>query len=286
MYPRFLQLFLNNQIENLEAVFNDEYDTPSHTKKVFANMKRQGKDFSGSVTPLFETILTQHLAKVGEDETIHEEKGDRMERDATTASSLESEQDSGTINRTQSTAILNEHIPQGTGLGGRPRCSSFGNSKLKKRVKRLEKKRKPRPLQLKRRLFKVRIESSTEKSLETQGSALVTTTGVSVSTVKPSTPPTTTTTTLIEDEDLTIAQTLIKMRSVKSKEKSKEKRVSSTRLARGVFMKEASETASGPMVPPQQQLDLKDKVNGIMQELEKLVKVKGKDQIALDEEVA
>nr|GEW06149.1 copia protein [Tanacetum cinerariifolium] len=74
------------------------------------------------------------------------------------------------------------------------------------------------------------------------------------------------------------------MRSVKSKEKSKEKGVSSIRLTRGVIIKEASKTASRPIVPPQQQLDLKDKGKGIMQEPEKPVKVKGKDQIALDEE--
>ncbi|GJU26472.1 putative ribonuclease H-like domain-containing protein [Tanacetum coccineum] len=132
---------------------------------------------------------------------------------------------------------------------------------LKKRVKKLEKKKKARTPQLKRRLFKVRIESSADKSLgdqedaskqgrniaesdqdeeisfvqedaETQGrydqdidvttvSAPITTAGVSVSTAEPSTPPTTTT--VIEDEDLTIAQTLMKMRSEKSKEKAKER---------------------------------------------------------------
>nr|GEV30706.1 hypothetical protein [Tanacetum cinerariifolium] len=228
---RFLQLFLNNQIENLEAVFNDEYDTPSHTKKVFANMRSQRKDFSGRVTPLFETMLIQHPAKVGEDETVHEEKGDKVERAATTASSLETEQDSVTINRTQSTAIPNEPIPQGTSSGGslRHQDTILGD----------------RPAQ--------------------------------TSTYLP------TTTTLIKDEDLTIAQTLIKMRSLKSKEKSMEKGVFSTRLTRGVIMKEA---ASRPIVPPHQQLNLKDKGKGIMQEPEKPVKLKGKDQIALDEEVA
>ncbi|GKE40590.1 hypothetical protein Tco_1463995 [Tanacetum coccineum] len=35
------------------------YVTPSHTKKVFANMKRQGKDFSGRDTPLFPTMIVQ-----------------------------------------------------------------------------------------------------------------------------------------------------------------------------------------------------------------------------------
>ncbi|GKC01541.1 hypothetical protein Tco_0987677 [Tanacetum coccineum] len=149
MYPRFLQLFLNNQIENLAAVFNDEYDTPSYTKKVFANMIRKGKDFSRTVTPLFPSMLAsqavegegsgqptepQHTptiaspshvdpiptvassshpkkthkcgktkSKVTEipqssqptnldaDEAVHEERGDSVERAATTAASLDAE---------------------------------------------------------------------------------------------------------------------------------------------------------------------------------------------------
>ncbi|GJY64043.1 hypothetical protein Tco_0465503 [Tanacetum coccineum] len=44
-----------------------------------------------------------------------------MERAATTASSLEAEQDNGNINRTQSMATLNESFPQGTGSGSGPR---------------------------------------------------------------------------------------------------------------------------------------------------------------------
>ncbi|GKD17936.1 hypothetical protein Tco_1207094, partial [Tanacetum coccineum] len=178
--------------------------------------------------------------------------------------------------------------------------------KLKKRVKKLESKKKSRSLQFKRILFKDMIESSAEKSLEdveTQGryghdtkintastsitiasinittdepviiaSAPIATIGVSVSTAEPSTP-LPTTTTFIEDQDLIIAQTLMKMRSVKSKEKSKEKGVSSetaTRLTRGVIMKEASETATRSTMPPPQ-INPKDKGKGIMQELEKPV---------------
>ncbi|GJY74109.1 hypothetical protein Tco_0478540 [Tanacetum coccineum] len=55
-------------------------------------------------------------------ETVIKEWEDRMERAATTASSLEAEQDSGNINRTQSMATLNESFPQGTGSGSGPRC--------------------------------------------------------------------------------------------------------------------------------------------------------------------
>ncbi|GKD87994.1 putative ribonuclease H-like domain-containing protein [Tanacetum coccineum] len=59
--------------------------------------------------------------KVG-DKVVHKELGDRMERAATTASSLEAEQDSGNINRTQSMATLNESFPQGTNSDSGPRC--------------------------------------------------------------------------------------------------------------------------------------------------------------------
>ncbi|GJX44246.1 hypothetical protein Tco_0260922 [Tanacetum coccineum] len=155
MYPRFLQLFLNKQIENLSEV-NVVYDTPSHTKKIFANMRRQGKDFSGTITPLFSSMLAQQ-ADMGEGsrqptdpqhtstsaqpsneeqitapsssqpkktykhEAVHEERGDSVERAATTATSLDAEQDSGNINRTQSTTMPNDPLPQRISSGGRPR---------------------------------------------------------------------------------------------------------------------------------------------------------------------
>ncbi|GJW65900.1 hypothetical protein Tco_0117784 [Tanacetum coccineum] len=51
--------------------------------------------------------------------------GDRMERAVTTASSLEAEQDSGNINRTQSMATFNESFPQGTDSGSGPSCQDI-----------------------------------------------------------------------------------------------------------------------------------------------------------------
>ncbi|GJV39408.1 putative ribonuclease H-like domain-containing protein [Tanacetum coccineum] len=45
------------QIISLTEPFNDTYETPKHTKKVFTNMKRKGKDFSGRVTLLFASML-------------------------------------------------------------------------------------------------------------------------------------------------------------------------------------------------------------------------------------
>ncbi|GJU79799.1 hypothetical protein Tco_1282164 [Tanacetum coccineum] len=61
MYPRFLMVFLNNQIE-LGEPFNDVYPTPAHNLKVFTNMSRKGLKFSEKITPLFSNMLT-HAAE-------------------------------------------------------------------------------------------------------------------------------------------------------------------------------------------------------------------------------
>ncbi|GKA54961.1 putative ribonuclease H-like domain-containing protein [Tanacetum coccineum] len=65
MYPRFLMVFLNNQIE-LGEPFNDVYLTPAHTLKVFSNMSRKGLKFSGRITPLFSTMLASAEVEEGE----------------------------------------------------------------------------------------------------------------------------------------------------------------------------------------------------------------------------
>ncbi|GKD11297.1 putative ribonuclease H-like domain-containing protein [Tanacetum coccineum] len=70
MYPRFLQLFLNNQLKDLPEPFNDTYETPKHSKKVFSNMARKSKNFSRKVTPLFDSMLVQNQAPEGEGSTI------------------------------------------------------------------------------------------------------------------------------------------------------------------------------------------------------------------------
>ncbi|GJS29988.1 hypothetical protein Tco_0490608, partial [Tanacetum coccineum] len=58
--------FLDKQVEGMTR-HKEVYVTTSHTKKVFANMKRPGKGFSGRVTPLFPTMMIQALEDMGED---------------------------------------------------------------------------------------------------------------------------------------------------------------------------------------------------------------------------
>ncbi|GKE50161.1 hypothetical protein Tco_1481419, partial [Tanacetum coccineum] len=165
MYLRFVQVFLEKQLEGMQS-HKGIYVTPSHTKKIFRNMRRVGKGFSGRDTPLFPTMMVQAQQEHGEgskiptdphhtptiiqpstskpqlkqrsrkpkrketmipqpsgptdnvvDEAVNEEMDDTLERAATTATSLDAEQDRGNINKTQSKATLNEPSSLGTSLG-------------------------------------------------------------------------------------------------------------------------------------------------------------------------
>nr|GEY70120.1 ribonuclease H-like domain-containing protein [Tanacetum cinerariifolium] len=126
------------------------------------------------------------------DEAVYKELDDSLVRDATTASSLEAEQDSGNINKTQSKETPNESSSQGTDSGDGPRCqdtigdtiaqtrskrvSKFFNDSLlkrdkttqeneidslKRKVKKLEKKQRSRTYKLKR-LYKVGLTARVE----------------------------------------------------------------------------------------------------------------------------
>ncbi|GJU43576.1 phospholipase-like protein [Tanacetum coccineum] len=69
MYPRFVQVFLDKQVEGMSK-HNGIYVIYSHTKKVFANMKREGKGFFGRVTPLFQSMMVQASEDMGEDSAV------------------------------------------------------------------------------------------------------------------------------------------------------------------------------------------------------------------------
>ncbi|GJY70843.1 hypothetical protein Tco_0474546, partial [Tanacetum coccineum] len=145
MYPRFVQVFLDQQLDGLPN-HKRIYIAPSHIKKIFRNIRRVGKGFSGRVTPLFQTMVVQNQSELGKgstnptdphhiptiiqsstqpqktqklrkpkrkdtqvpqpsdpsenvaDDAVHKELGDNLVRVATTASSLEAEQNSGNKN--------------------------------------------------------------------------------------------------------------------------------------------------------------------------------------------
>nr|GEW66506.1 hypothetical protein [Tanacetum cinerariifolium] len=56
MYPRFIQLIVQNQLGDL-SIHTTKYISPALTQKVFANMRRVRKGFSRVETPLFEGML-------------------------------------------------------------------------------------------------------------------------------------------------------------------------------------------------------------------------------------
>nr|GEW76339.1 hypothetical protein [Tanacetum cinerariifolium] len=147
LYPRFVQVFLKNQLEEMEN-HTRIYVTPSHTKKIFSNMRKVGKDFSGRETPLFPTMMVQAQEEIDED--VNEEMDDSLERATTTATSLDAEQD----------------------MGGGPRCQEAmrDTSAHTRRGKKLEKKHMSRTHKLKR-LYKVGltarvISSSNDEALD------------------------------------------------------------------------------------------------------------------------
>nr|GEX91620.1 hypothetical protein [Tanacetum cinerariifolium] len=198
---RFVQVFLDKQVDGMSK-HNAIYVIPSHTKMVFSNMKRVGKDFSGRDTPLFPTMIVQAQEELGEDtkiltdtqhtptevvadEAVYEEMHNSVETAATTATGLDAEYDRGIISKTQFTATLNEPSSIRTSSGSGPRRQeTMGDAvaqtrvldlektkiaqakeiaNLKKIVKRLERKKKSRSHGLKR-LYKVRFSARVESS--------------------------------------------------------------------------------------------------------------------------
>ncbi|GJS97808.1 hypothetical protein Tco_0804776 [Tanacetum coccineum] len=163
------------------------------SKFIFEGMIRNLDNVSGK----FLMYPSENVA----DEVVHKELGDSLVRVATTASSLEVEQDSGNITKTRSKATPNESSSLGTTSGGDPKCQEIiGDTiaqtslklnelmelcttlqkkvldlektkttqaneitSLKRRVKKLEKKDRSRTYKLKR-LYKVGLTARVESS--------------------------------------------------------------------------------------------------------------------------
>ncbi|GJZ88055.1 hypothetical protein Tco_0659837, partial [Tanacetum coccineum] len=270
-------MFLDKQVEGMSK-HKKIYVTPSHTKKVFANMKRQGKDFSGRNTPLFPTMIVQAQEQEGEEPIADEAPNDE---NVTTHSN-------DPLLSGEDRLKLNELIELCTNLSQRvldlenTKTSQTAEiTKLKERVKKLERRNKSRTPRLKR-LRKVgrtaRIVSFEDEDEEvtlideTQGSnddnLIATTTTVNV---------------------LTLAQTLIEIKAAKPKAVTTATTTTTTAVtrpkARGVVVQEPSEftTTTSPSQPSQLP-QAKDKGKEKMVKPEK--PLKKKDQILIDEEIA
>ncbi|GJR84928.1 hypothetical protein Tco_0155713 [Tanacetum coccineum] len=156
MYPRFLQVFINQQLGDM-STHKKFFVNPFHTKKVFANMKRAGKDFSRRITPLFDTMMVQSSEEV--DETEHEESVPTPSNDP---------QPSGedSMQLTDLMVLCTKLQTQVLDLEKEKDAQEKEIAALKKMIQRLERKKMSRPTGLKR-LKKVgmsrRVESSKDQ---------------------------------------------------------------------------------------------------------------------------
>ncbi|GJQ89360.1 hypothetical protein Tco_0000499 [Tanacetum coccineum] len=168
MYPRFLQVFINQQLGNM-STHKKIFVNPFHTKKVFANMKRAGKDFSGRITPLFDTMMVQPVEEMGEDSD--------HPTDSTPIHIIDQLSSSSQPKKDKSSKKAQRHeaeVPQDK-TGHEESVLDLQKAKdnqakeiiaLKKRIQRLERRKISRPTCLKR-LRKVgmsqRVESSEDQ---------------------------------------------------------------------------------------------------------------------------
>nr|GEW38657.1 uncharacterized mitochondrial protein AtMg00810-like [Tanacetum cinerariifolium] len=72
MYPCFLQLIIRKQVGDL-STHTTKYTSPAQTQKVFANIRRVGKGFSGVETPLFEGMSVAQEVGEGVADKEHDE---------------------------------------------------------------------------------------------------------------------------------------------------------------------------------------------------------------------
>ncbi|GKA74347.1 putative reverse transcriptase domain-containing protein, partial [Tanacetum coccineum] len=187
MYPRFVQVFLDKQVEGMSK-HKEIYVTPSHTKKVFVNMKRQGKDFSGRDTPLFPTMIVQAQEKKQSRRKHRKDTKDPqlsgptepVTDDTKNVASVSTHSNNPLLSG-EDILKLNELMELYTSLSQRvldlekTKISQAAEiTELKKRVKKMERKRKSKPPGMKRLLKigrSVQVVSSEDEGLGDQEDA-------------------------------------------------------------------------------------------------------------------
>ncbi|GKA23568.1 reverse transcriptase domain-containing protein [Tanacetum coccineum] len=255
MFPRFMKVFLDKQLKVMQS-HKRIYDAPSHTKKIFGNMKRVVKGFSGRETPLFPAM------------------------------------DSGNINKTQSKATPNEPSSPGTSSGGGPRrqetmgdtiaqtrfkhvsklsndplftrehkdCSSTGNYKFETESQEVREERMVKNSQAQKIIQEQEVLDSKKDD--------VVSTAVDAAQVS-----TATTTVTISLEEITLAQALQDLKAAKPKVK-------------WVVFKEPVESTTTISSQQPSHAKIQDKGKAKMIEPRPVKKLSNKDQLKLDEEVA
>ncbi|GJW34654.1 putative ribonuclease H-like domain-containing protein [Tanacetum coccineum] len=327
MYPRFVQVFINQQLGDMSH-HKKTYVNPSHIKKIFANMKREGKDFSGKITPLFDTMMVQANQEEGVDSDIPTNSNQIPIVNQLSTSTQPQKKQKSRRKQIKETKVSQDEIQHDENVLTLEEAKTAQAKEivdLKKRVKKLEQRRKSKTLGLKR-LRKIDLDADNEVTLvdETQGgndadmmfdtgvlegngvvaepvvetreTVSAATISIPISTAEAVTTPSKVVTTASAPtttiDELSLAQTLIEIKAAKPKSVTTAATTVTTAAAtrpkaKGIVFHDQEEQVSvtKPIVYSTQPL-IKDKGKGIMQEPKKPVKFKGKDQIVADEELA
>nr|GEY04617.1 retrovirus-related Pol polyprotein from transposon TNT 1-94 [Tanacetum cinerariifolium] len=173
MYPRFIQLIIKNQLGDL-LTYTTKYTSPTLTQKVFANMRRVGKGFSGAETPLFEGMLLGVIEEQGDaEEQVQDDVNDAAAQGADIAVQGDDVHKpsipSPTPHHHNSYKIFHPHPKRVEHLENDNVTQALEITKLKRKVKKLERGNKVKVLKL-RRLQKVgtsqRIDTSEDSVME------------------------------------------------------------------------------------------------------------------------
>ncbi|GJU19373.1 hypothetical protein Tco_1152715 [Tanacetum coccineum] len=136
MYPIFIQIFLNKH-KRLLLPHKKTYIAPTLTHKLFRNMRRASKGYTGVNTPLFQTMLVQGQNVQGEGSTIPIES----HHIPTSAPSTSQPQTSSPSMQTIHAALMphDSPIPRVHSLGSDKGSLTLNELTLILKVKKLEK---------------------------------------------------------------------------------------------------------------------------------------------------
>nr|GEV08681.1 uncharacterized mitochondrial protein AtMg00810-like [Tanacetum cinerariifolium] len=157
MYPRFLQLMIRVQDGDLYS-HTTKYLSPALTQKVFSNMRRIGKGFSGVETPLFKGMIVPQQAV----DDVANEVATGVDVDDVAEDAAEPTSPSPTP--TTQPPLPSQKLP--STLQQDKIAQDLEITKLKQRVGKLERNTKLKVYGL-RRLKKVRTAQRVESSIDT-----------------------------------------------------------------------------------------------------------------------
>ncbi|GKB40709.1 putative ribonuclease H-like domain-containing protein [Tanacetum coccineum] len=302
-------LFLDKQVKEMSK-HKEIYVTPSHTKKVFANMKRQEKDFSGRDTPLFQTMVVQaqeeaegsvmptvpqHTHIINQPSSSQPQKKQKPRKSKKQNHEVPQPSDSTkpiadeAPNDENVTTHSNDPLLSVLDLENTKTSQAAEITKLKERVKKLKRRNKSRTLWLKR-LRKVgrtaRIESSEDEGLGDQENASKQ--GRKIADIDADEEVTLIDETQGRNDDNLMFDTG-KIKAAKPKAVTTAATTTTTAVtrpkARGVVVQEPSEFTTTPSPSQPSQLpQVKDKGKAKMVEPKK--PLKKKDQILINKEIA